>query len=70
MTTFIVEKSWRDTRRGGRWTGRARCICGGGIKVGSDKEFVVDRALDAFIGQHQGEGHGSADASPAGRGEP
>jgi hypothetical protein len=65
MTTFIINKKWRQTSRGETWSASTHCLCGAAFRVSADSQDVVDVAVDLFLSYHQGDGHGSTDAAGA-----
>jgi hypothetical protein len=67
MTTFLVTKHYRLTRKGPRWTVALYCICGTAFRMTADSEAVIDQAIDLIVREHQGEGHGSTDSVGASR---
>lgn len=67
MTTFLVTKHYRQTRKGPRWSVALYCACGTAFRMTASSEAVIDQAVDLITQEHQGEGHGSTDSAGAGR---
>lgn len=67
MSTFLVDKRYRMTKKGPRWSVAAYCRCGLAFRMTADSEAAVDRVVDLTLEGHQGPGHGSTDAASASR---
>jgi len=65
MTTFIINRKWRQTSSGESWSASAYCLCGASFRVSANSENVIDVAVDLFLSYHQGDDHGSTDAAGA-----
>lgn len=67
MTTFLLNKRYRMTKKGPRWTVALYCICGTAFRMTAGGEAVVDQVVSVIIKEHQGKGHGSTDSAGAAR---
>lgn len=67
MTTFSLSVNWKRSKKGEVWTTSAWCKCGAGFRMRTNNLRALDVAVDAWVAEHQGDGHGDTDAQGASR---